>query len=283
MTEPEVLYQDQDLWVIAKPPGWVVNDADTTAAPTVQEWWRAQRAKDSQAFPNDWQEQVPADFDPLYGTPEEIFTQRDGIVHRLDKDTSGVLVLACHPGSLVQLLAQFRLRQTTKTYTALVHGKFQVPSGLIDAPLGRATRDRKLFDVRIDGRPAQTKYSVQQEYSQVDANAVFAVLTAQQRKGITAAAFRKRLSIYQGFSLVECQPLTGRTHQIRVHMAHLQHPLVGDTTYLGRKRQALDPLWCPRHFLHAAKIEVTHPRTREKIIIEASLPADLQQALEYLS
>lgn len=278
MKEPEILYQDDDVWVVHKPAGWVVNSAETTTSPTIQWWWQNQRPT---LWVNDWSTQVPADFDTGYGSPEAIFADRAGIVHRLDKETSGVLVLACHPGSLVNLLAQFKKRTTLKKYLALVHGKFQVPEAVIDAPVGRAHRDRKVFAVRVDGRTAQTKYSVLQTYQGVDAVRLFAEVPEGERGSLTS--FIKRFSIYQGFSLVQCEPLTGRTHQIRVHMAHIHHPLVGDVTYLGRNRAKLDPIWCPRHFLHAAEIQVRHPRTGATLSVKAELPGDLAHALQSLT
>ena len=109
----------------------------------------------------DWSELVPTDFSDEYGSPEEIFAERKGMVHRIDKDTSGVLVFAKNPGSLVNLLAQFREKQVKKQYVCLVHGKVQPESDVIRAPLGRATgKDRRRFQVRSDGRPAETIYEV---------------------------------------------------------------------------------------------------------------------------
>src|SRR5690606_460319 len=111
-----------------------------------------------------WLPLVPPGFEDTYGTPAAIFAERGGVVHRLDKDTSGVMVLAKNPGSLMNLLAQFKNRQTKKKYLALVHGKFTVPAATISEPLGRASRDRKVFAVRPDGREAVTKYAVTQTF-----------------------------------------------------------------------------------------------------------------------
>ncbi len=265
--EIPILYEDDDLVVINKPPGMVANRADTTDEPTLQDWM-AERLGEQPEFSHDWQEQVPNDFDVTYGSPEDVFKDRLGLVHRLDKDTSGVMVWAKHPGSLVQLLSDFKQRRVEKKYLALVHGKTQAPEATLSFPLGRASRDRKLFAVRPDGREAVTKYRVKQRFTSL--------------KIEDLPVTDKRFSIYQGFSLVECWPKTGRTHQIRVHLAHIRHPLVGDTTYVGQKRSRLDPLWCPRQFLHAEQLTLNHPRTHEKTEFTAPLWPDLAKVLEYL-
>jgi len=224
-------------------------------------------------YPDNWQQLLPVDFTDAFGTPESIFEARTGISHRLDKNTSGIFVCAKHPGALLSLLAQFRQRTVQKRYTCLTHGKFAMPEGEVNVPIGRRSSDRKLFAVVSDGRPSLTKYQVQQYYP------TFNEAAYSQTTGIK----KPRLSMYQGFSLVHCWPKTGRTHQIRVHMAHLQHPLVGDEKYVGKKRARVDVGWCPRQFLHASQIELTHPRTLKRVTFEAPLAEDLQSALEFVS
>lgn len=267
----DILFEDQDLVMINKPAGVVVNDATSVSGLTIQQWMREYLLSVPEMPESEWQPQVPSDFDPQYGSPTDIFVERLGMVHRLDKNTSGVLVLAKHPGSLVNLLAQFRLRQVEKEYVCLVHGLVESGSGVIDAPLGRSNRDRKKFAVVADGRPAITEYMVEEIYSAINAKKLEQAVGVNLAREIATKSER----IYQGFSLVRCFPKTGRTHQIRVHMAHIQHPLVGDTTYVGKKRQKLDPLWCPRHFLHASKLTLHHPRTGEPLTVTAPLTADL--------
>lgn len=270
-----IIYEDQDLVAIHKPAGVVTNRAKSNKSPTVQDWFAENFIND---FPQDWRDQVPSDFSDEYGTPEEIFKQRLGMVHRLDKDTSGVLLLAKHPGSLVSLLKQFRERQVQKEYTALVHGKFRVEQGRISAPLGRAQRNRKKFAVMIDGRPAVTEYQTTQVFAKIDYDKFKTRVGESDWKKLT-----KSQKIYEaGFSLVRCRPKTGRTHQIRVHLAHEHHPLVGDVVYLGKKRAKLDLLWCPRHFLHASALTFTHPRKNKKITVEAELSTDLTTVLSLL-
>lgn len=279
----KILYENADLVAIEKPAGTVVNDAETAQGETIQAWWSAQLPRTAagvRTFPEDWESLIPADWTPEYGTAEEIFTQRGGIVHRLDKETSGVLLLAKHPGSLMHLLMQFRQRQTQKRYLCLVHGKFKIDEDTVAFPIARSSIDRMKFQVVPDGRPSETTYRVLNSYTQfdikrfVDQNKE----TAQKNKHV-----RQKLSkSYQGFSLVECWPKTGRTHQIRVHMTHLRHPIVADPLYVGTKRLNLDQLWCPRLFLHAADLQWTDPRSGQVVKVESSLPVELKQALEYL-
>ncbi|MCB9801127.1 MAG: RluA family pseudouridine synthase [Pseudomonadales bacterium] len=274
MQEISVVYQDDDLLILNKPAGVVVNRAQTVATETIQDWIEKHVPEVAEKrYPEGWQKMIPNDFSDEYGTPEDIFAARTGIAHRLDKDTSGVFVCAKHPGALLSLLTQFRERTVQKRYTCLTHGKFALPQGEVNVPLGRKSNDRKAFAVVADGRPALTKYAVESFYPEIDEAAL-----------MSAAHLKKkpRLTMYQGFSLVSCWPKTGRTHQIRVHMAHLQHPLVGDSKYVGKKRARADELWCPRQFLHAAEIELTHPRTRARATFTAPLAEDLQAALEFL-
>lgn len=293
-----VLYEDADILVINKPAGVVVNRADTTKEPTVQDWLTTQLPIWEKASPRStWEQLIPADFSMEFGTPEAIFTERLGIAHRLDKDTSGALMIAKNPGALVVLLQQFRDRHIQKTYTCLVHGGFAVPEGEISAPLGRSRQDRMKYAVTIDGRLALTAYKVSHHFGGlvglVKPEKLGADVQDSRYQGLlaqfakfplkTQKTLRLNKDTYeQGFSLVECQPKTGRTHQIRVHLAHIHHPIVGDETYVGKKRAQLDSLWCSRQFLHAAQIMFTQPRTGERVTVAAPLPEDLQKVLSWL-
>jgi 23S rRNA pseudouridine1911/1915/1917 synthase len=275
-----ILYEDDDLAVIHKPAGVVVNEAETVSTPTIQAWW-VKRLGENIAPAKEWQDLVPADFPHEYGAPEEIFHQRGGVVHRLDKETSGVLLLAKNPGSLAHLLRQFRVREVQKKYLCLVHGKFAIPEDTLQLPLGRASHNRTQFSVVADGRIAETQYQVQQFFLEIDTQKV---LERVEALGLEPPRnWRKKLATaYQGFSLVACWPKTGRTHQIRVHMAHIHHPIVADETYLGRKREQMDSLWCARLFLHAHELEFIHPRSGQTQKVVAELPEDLHQALQCL-
>jgi 23S rRNA pseudouridine1911/1915/1917 synthase len=211
------------------------------------------------------------------GRLREIYKERKGMVHRLDKDTSGVIVFAKNPGSLVNLLAQFRERKTNKRYLCMVHGCPRFDSFTINAPLGRARIDRKKFAVTVDGREAVTDYKV---IKKIPFSKEFFEPFLGEKSSLSLEEkklLRKNLNLYQaGFALVNCWPKTGRTHQIRVHMAHVQNPLVGDTVYAGRKRANIDPLWCPRQFLHAERLEVLHPRSGEGVGFEGELEGEMK-------
>ena len=272
----KIIHEDQDLLAINKPPGLVVNRADSVKVETLQDWLEDNiEAIGSRKFPDDWREQLPDDFTDEYGNPEEIFNNRNGLAHRLDKDTSGVMLIAKHPGSLVNLLKQFRKREIQKKYTCLTHGKFVLPKGEVNLPIGRRQSNRKLFAVIPDGRPALTEYEVENFYPNFNLEKL--ILDSTQLKNLK----QKRFSLYEGFSLVNCWPKTGRTHQIRVHMTYLKHPIVGDQHYVGKKRVKLDGLWCKRQFLHAREIELTHPRSGKKVKYEADLSDDLLLSLTY--
>ncbi len=170
---------------------------------------------------------------------------RPGIVHRLDKDTSGLMMVAKTHQAHNDLSAQIKTRQVTKGYLALVEGSLKSTEGKVDAPVGRHPRRRTRMAVVVGGKEARTNYKVRQEL--------------------------------RGHSLVELYLETGRTHQIRVHMAHLGHPLVGDTTY-GHASHLVD-----RHFLHAFHLGFKHPITGEPLDFKIDLPPDLTPAIDALS
>ncbi|MEN8253400.1 MAG: RluA family pseudouridine synthase [Patescibacteria group bacterium] len=226
----KILFEDQDILIISKPAGVVVNRAENVKSETLQDWM-AQRMIETlhttsvQAAP-DWQNLVPADFDSQYGSPEEIFKKRSGMVHRLDKDTSGVMVFAKNPGSLVSLLKEFKERRVKKEYLCLTHGKFSLSQDEISAPIERHSQDREKYTVAASGRNSVTRYQVELFYFGFDANKLAEELSSEDLKTL-----KRKEKSYQGFSLVKCKPLTGRTHQIRVHMSHIKHPLVGDQKY----------------------------------------------------
>jgi 23S rRNA pseudouridine1911/1915/1917 synthase len=275
----DVIFEDDFLLAINKPAGVVVNRAATVEEPTVQDWIKAKLGEEQGIEeiinqPDQWQQFIPENFSAQYGTAAEIFARRQGLVHRLDKDTSGVLLLAKNPGVLVNLLQQFKKRQTQKKYLCLVHGQLKVESAAIRAPVARSTQNRHKFRTEIDGREAITYYRLKDFYSKLNVKK----LSAEQRRqlGDNLASYQ------QGFSLLECLLKTGRTHQIRVHLAHIKHPIVADTTYGGQKRSKLDLAWCPRQFLHAQQLRFQHPQTDEKTVFTAELAADLDKSLKYL-
>ena len=229
--EPKVIYEDDEILVLDKPAGWIVNDATTTSGqPTVQQWLHRN-----------------------FQFPISNFqTMRNGIVHRLDKETSGVLLVAKTKDAFESLQAQFKARQVKKTYTALVHGKVEPEEGSIEVPVGRLPWRRDRFGILAGGREAKTRWRVISTYS-------------------------------KNYALLELFPETGRTHQIRIHLKYLGHPIVGDEFYAGRKTARDDRKWCPRLFLHASKIILTHPVTSKKLEFSSVLPQELEKALSFFT
>jgi 23S rRNA pseudouridine1911/1915/1917 synthase len=173
---------------------------------------------------------------------------RPGIVHRLDRDTSGLLVVARTPQAHARLVAALSERRVERAYDALVWGVPDARRGVIDAPIGRSVHRRTRMAVRGEGRAARTRYEVVREFS------------------------RPKVA------LLDCRLETGRTHQIRVHLAAIGHPVVGDATY-GGARQSL-PL--DRPFLHARHLAFDHPVTGERVEVDEPLPPDLQAVLDGL-
>lgn len=241
MIDPKILYEDHDIVVIDKPAGVVVNQSDTSAASTtVQEW-----ARDKFKIQNS-------------NSQDSEFESRGGVVHRLDKETSGILILAKNEEAFTKLQSQFKDRTIKKTYIALCHGKISPQEGEIDVPIGRLPWNRTKFGMLAEGRESKTLYKVL-SYKKL-------VLPKEE----------------EDLSLVEVYPQTGRTHQIRVHMRHINHPIFSDELYAGRKMSKRDRKLLPRHFLHANKISFLHPVSGERISLEAELPKDLNDFLEQL-
>lgn len=214
----------------------VVNRAKSVKVPTLQDW-------------------VASNFDFPLAKNEEF---RNGVVHRLDKETSGVLVLAKTEEAFKELQRQFKERETGKTYLALAHGDLNTQEGKITAPVGRLPWNREKFGVLAGGREAETSYKVLNRYKKSN---------GKQEEILT---------------LLELYPKTGRTHQIRVHLKSIHHPIVSDPLYAGRKTARKDRLWCERLFLHAFKLSFKDPETRDRVEVEAPLPEDLNLVLTSL-
>jgi len=218
-----VLYEDEDIIVFDKPAGVVTHPAPGHEQDTLVNALKAIRP-DLRLRPSD----------------------RPGIVHRLDKDTSGLIVVAKHEDARLSLLKQWQGRSVVKRYLALVHGVVEPDEGTVDAPISRDPRDRKRMAVVPGGRPAVTHFRVRERF--------------------------------RCATLLELTLVTGRTHQIRVHMAFIGHPVVGDEVY-GR-RGFVVPV--PRQFLHATYLKFTLPSTGKAIELETPLPHDLQGVLDGL-
>lgn len=227
----DVRYEDDDMIVVNKPAGMVVHPGTGHYRGTLA---------------NAVLYRCP----DIKGVGGEM---RPGIVHRLDKQTSGLIVVAKHDQALWYLQAQFKKRTVQKRYIALVEGQVQPPEALIDAPIGRDPSQRKKMAVipprspySLQARPAQTAY--------------------------------RTIAGFDDYTLLACDLHTGRTHQIRVHLAYIRYPVVGDTIY-GRRRRAFD---LKRYFLHAAGITLKRPSDQQPISFTAELPAELQTILDQL-
>lgn len=236
------IFEDEWLIVIEKPTGLVVNRAATVSSPVLQDWIEEQIDLEKYRHTDSSRE----------------FVLRSGLVHRLDKPTSGLLVIAKNPQTFSALQKQFKARTITKKYLALVHGRLNPSQGDIAAPIKRNPFNRMRFGVFVDGRPSITRYKVLDYYQNPKE-------TNRSKKY---------------FSFVEVRPLTGRTHQIRVHFSHLHYPLVSDALYAGKKTARADLNWCPRLFLHASNLEFNHPSTKERVKLASPLPQDLLLALQ---
>ncbi|MBO4779630.1 MAG: RluA family pseudouridine synthase, partial [Selenomonadaceae bacterium] len=172
--------------------------------------------------------------------------KRPGIVHRLDKDTSGVMVVAKTDSAHVNLAAQIKDKIAARTYLAIVHGVLRDNAGIISGAIGRDKSDRKKMAIVPDGKPAVTEFKV--------------------------------LERFESFTYVECKLQTGRTHQIRVHMTAIGHPLLGDTKYTARK----NPFDIAGQTLHSHTLSLIHPTTQERMTFTAPLPNDMKDILDKL-
>ena len=226
--EPEdiplnIVYEDADLLVVDKPPGLTVHPAPGHPSHTLVN-------------------AVLAHYPDLQGAAG---STRPGIVHRLDKDTSGLMVVAKNQAAHHSLSAQMKARSVKKRYLVLVHGHLTPSTGTIEAPIGRDPRNRKRMAVVSGGREARTSYRV--------------------------------AKYLDNYTLLEVSLETGRTHQIRVHLAAIGFPVVGDETY-GRRSPVLK-----RQFVHARHLGFRLPSTGEYVEFDSELPEDLEEALERLS
>lgn len=250
---PTIIYEDDALLVINKPAGITVNKSDTTIhEETIQDWAQKHlHLPDAPARKEETDEEGEKIYDYA-----QLFLERGGIVHRIDKETSGILLIAKTKEAFENLQKQFKERTVKKNYRTLVHGKVTPKDGEINIPVGRLPWNRRQFGVVAGGREALTRYKTL-EYLE---------LTINKQKEV--------------LSFLEVYPETGRTHQIRVHMKYLNHPVFADFLYAGRKTSRNDRKLLERVFLHAYTISFRHPVTNEEMTYNASLPEELQNVLE---
>jgi 23S rRNA pseudouridine1911/1915/1917 synthase len=226
----KVLYEDKDIAVVEKEAGMVVHPGSAQESGTLVHALLA-RYPQLAEMAND-----------------EDTSGRMGIVHRLDKETSGLMVVALNRKALDKLKAQFKERQTEKIYIAMLETHPKTATGVINLPIGRDSQQRKKMTVVRDGKPATTEFEV------IDTN------------------------FLEGRVLVRLKILTGRTHQIRVHMAYIKCPIVGDMIYGYRKQRYS----MKRNFLHASELSFDHPRTGERMHFTSELPPSLQATIDKL-
>jgi len=241
MNKIKILFEDDDVLVLDKPSGITVNRSDTTKGEeTIQ----------------DFVESKFSIFNFQSSKDEETdFYKRAGIVHRIDKETSGILLVAKTPQAFENLQKQFKERAIKKTYLALCHGKIAPETGEINVPVGRLPWNRKKFGILAGGREAVTKYRVL---------SILYLVSGKKEEPM---------------SLLELYPETGRTHQIRVHLKYFNHPIFADFLYAGRKTSRQDRKVLNRVFLHAHKISFTHPVTNKQILLESPLPEELSKII----
>ncbi|WP_438835300.1 RluA family pseudouridine synthase [Streptococcus pluranimalium] len=217
----DIIYQDEDVAVVNKPQGMVVHPSAGHSSGTLV---------------NALMYHIK-DLSSINGVI------RPGIVHRIDKDTSGLLMIAKNDQAHQALAEELKAKKSLRQYVALVHGNLPNDRGVIEAPIGRSDKDRKKQAVTEKGKPALTRFHV--------------------------------LERFGDYTFLELQLETGRTHQIRVHMAYIGHPIAGDATYGPRKTLAGNG-----QFLHARTLGFTHPKTGELMTFEADLPEIFQETLE---
>lgn len=222
----EIVWEDENIVAVNKPAGVVTNKIGGVSAETVQSWVK-KNVK-------------------LSDLEDELMGVRGGLAHRLDKETSGVLLVAKNLVTLKELMRQFKKRLVRKEYLALVHGRLEPKNGVVRLPIRRSSRNRQMQEVHFDGKQSETEWEVEKYFDKL--------------------------------SLVRVMPHTGRMHQIRVHLSHLGHPIFADEKYLSKKRRLDDRKMLNHHFLHAVKIsffdmkgvwrevEVGLPRENRKVI-----------------
>jgi 23S rRNA pseudouridine1911/1915/1917 synthase len=241
----DIVYEDEFLAVINKPAGMIVHPGAGVTGGTL-----------ANAVAWHFLSEPPAVAGGLTG-PNNTSADRVGIVHRLDKDTSGLILIAKNEEINEALSEQFRTRTVEKHYIALVHGAIRENTGKIDRPIARDRHNRLRMTVSQDGRSALTLWKVRQRFEK--------------------------------FTLLDIEIKTGRTHQIRVHLASINNPVVGDPTYNeGRDNTVADPdirkaiKGLNRQLLHAQQLSFTHPKTSERLTFTADLPSELNQFLDKL-
>lgn len=240
-----VIHEDDDCLVISKPVGMLVHEDDVSLDPTVVDWFLS-RVPEARGVGES------------SSSPKGKKLERSGVVHRLDRDTSGVLILAKTPEAHAHLKSEFHDRRAKKEYRALVYGRMNERWGTIDRPIGRSARD---FRLRSAERGAKGTLR--------EAVTDWECIGSGEYEG-------------EPFSYVKLLPKTGRTHQLRVHMKAIDRPIVGDPLYAGKRFGISNNLLLTRLALHAHELELTLPNGEERRFI-APVPPEIEQAVERIA
>ena len=247
----EIVFEDSEILVLEKPAGLVVNRSETIREETLQD-----------------------QLSTYFNLGDDLgIGDRAGIVHRLDRETSGLLLIAKTQKAFENLQDQFKERKVEKEYVCLAHGEINQDFGVIEGDVGRIGKFGK-FGIVEGGRESRTEFKVVEKYefkeklfdeliSRVQTKSRVNYLTKQAKK----------------YTLLNLFPKTGRTHQIRVHIKSIGHPAVSDLIYAPNKLLKFDLLWCPRLFLHASSLKFIHPKTKNLVSFKSDLPNDLKGAI----
>lgn len=253
MEELNIIFEDDSILVLEKPVGVVVNRAETTEGETLQD-----------------------QLSGYFNLGDRLgIGDRAGIVHRLDRETSGLMVVAKTKAAFENLQAQFKNREIVKEYIALVHGEIK-EEGVIDRPIVRIGKFGKFGIANRDNlgvREAKTEYSVSAKY-QINPDVFLRFSEVENKNRINYLKNHAR-----DYTLLLLRPKTGRTHQLRVHLKSIGHPIVSDLIYAPAKLLKFDLNWCPRLFLHAKYLEFKHPASVKRFSFESGLPNDLKDAM----
>lgn len=248
----DILYEDDDVLAINKPAGLVVHPGAGNPSGTLANALLSHAPEVADVGDKD----------------------RPGIVHRLDKETSGIVLIAKNTAAHRALQAQFKARTVKKRYLALCVGAVQPARGIINKPIGRDPSNRKRMAVVVDGRAAVTEYAVAEVFEAAGR------VIEMPAGATTATVTLRRGAVY---SFVRAQPATGRTHQLRVHFASIGFPIVGDALYGATRHDPLSRALAPRHLLHASEVMFELPATGQTKQLYAPMPADMRRILDQLS
>lgn len=254
MTKMDIIFEDDWILVVNKPAGVVVNRSQTSSGETLQD-----QLSEYFKLGND------------LGIGD-----RAGIVHRLDRETSGLLVVAKTLDAFENLQSQFKDREVNKKYLTLVHGRFSQKEGFVEARIRRIGKFGRFGVAQkrdVEGKEARTDFVVDGEYTVSDK------ILENSFEGLSKGRARYLVANAKDYSFLSVFPKSGRTHQIRVHLKSIGHPVVSDMIYGPGKLLKFDMSWCARLFLHAAAISFEHPHNKKEVKFEVDLPKDLKDAM----